>query len=147
MSTSKFFKFLAFSAIILSVFAFAAPPTLINLVTRAMPGAVNTILETDASGNVAWTAKNSVFSGDGSTINVAADGTISQATSGVTVGTYGSSANVPRLTVDASGNVTGVVETAITTLGDVTGGILATVVGAIQGVAVSTTAPTAIVRL
>jgi len=76
MKITKFLKGFGSLAILTIFLAFAdVGPTLINLVELAKPGANNTMLETNAAGDVAWTAKNSVYSG-GTGITIAADGTI-----------------------------------------------------------------------
>lgn len=73
------------------------------------------------TGDVTWTS--AAFNGSG---NVT--GTATLANSGVTAGTYGNATNIPQLTVDAKGRITGVTNTAVsipsgslTFTGDVTG--------------------------
>lgn len=94
MKNLNFFKGMAVMAFILSLMSFG--PTLINLVELAKPGGNNEVLETNATGVVAWTAKNSLFSG-GTDVEVLADGTINNLASD----------QVVALTESGAANVTG----------------------------------------
>lgn len=105
MKIQNLFKNIGFIALMLTMFSFAAP-TLINLVQRAKPGANNTMLQTNAAGDVEWAAKNSAFSAgtgitigaDGLITNIAPDEVVSFTNSGIATvtGTY------PNFTVDAT---------------------------------------------
>jgi hypothetical protein len=65
--------FLVFCSLLFLVFGQAtAQDTRINPATMLRPGAANTVLQTDASGNVGWVAKTTVYSaGAGITISAA----------------------------------------------------------------------------
>jgi hypothetical protein len=59
-------------ALIFGALSASGQATKINPVTMLLPGSNNTVLQTDASGNVGWVAKNTAFSaGAGITISAA----------------------------------------------------------------------------
>ncbi len=73
---------------------------------------------------------------------ITTSGTIGMATSGVAAGPYGSTSQIPNITVDVYGRVTAASNAYLTMSGDVTGPNNATVVAGIQGRSVAATAPT-----
>lgn len=123
------------------------------------PGGNTTVLVTAADGTVSWIDQSALGNKDAYTgvgaINIAQDTTtptnangglnynVSVATAtGTTLGVVKEAATAPTVNIDTDGELS-VNRTHTLLAGDVTGPLSATVVGAIQGTAVSATAPTA----
>ncbi len=93
-------------------------PTAAVDVTKLAAGTLNQVLTTTAGG-VAWVAPSaggvtSVTAGTGLTGGtITTTGTIALSNTGVAAATYGSASQVPSITVDAQGRITGVTATTI----------------------------------
>ncbi len=118
------------------------------------------VITTDAQGRVTGVVNTSIASGGVGTVTsiststpltggpITSSGTIGLATSGVTVGTFGTTTQVPQITVDAYGRITSASNIAIalpatvTMGGDVTGASSSSTVAKLQGNPVSSAVPT-----
>lgn len=106
-----------------------------TILTFKLPGAYGAagqVLQTDATGNLSWltpsTASGTVTNVTTSTGltggSISTTGTISLANTSVVAGTYGSSMSVPKITVDAQGRLTEVINLFISTASSTGTGLL-----------------------